>query len=168
MNIHDAVAYLNESIEDQLDRRTLFYRAVRALLEDYQNKADQADEMISNLMDTEPLEIMSGREQVLRTAREAVLGDRNNSYGEPSQDFACTSALWNIVLLAKIQQQLEFSGAPKEIIEPVSAQLSSVLSPDDVALFQILLKCSRQTHMNKFDNWVDMAGYAACGWDATP
>lgn len=35
--------------------------------------------------------------------------------------------------------------------------------PRDVAMAMILLKCSRESHQRKLDNWVDIAGYARCG-----
>lgn len=38
---------------------------------------------------------------------------------------------------------------------PVTAQ--------DVVIAMVLLKVARQMHASNADNWVDMAGYAACG-----
>ena len=37
------------------------------------------------------------------------------------------------------------------------------VAPQDVAMAMILLKMARQQHASKDDNWVDIAGYAACG-----
>ena len=39
-----------------------------------------------------------------------------------------------------------------------------VFEPFHVAQFMILIKMSRQLHQRKADNWVDVAGYARCGW----
>lgn len=77
-------------------------------------------------------------ESVLEEARRLVNGDRQNQYGPPDQDFQRTARMWSAL------KGVEFSA-------------------QDVAAFMICLKLSRQTHQNKRDNWVDVAGYAECG-----
>jgi hypothetical protein len=82
---------------------------------------------------------------VLDTAKQLTRGDRNASYGEPNQDFMKTAAMWSGYLKFKLQEGI-------------------VLQPKDVAAMMIMLKLSRAEHAAKLDNWVDAAGYAACGW----
>lgn len=77
-------------------------------------------------------------EDILDEAKRLTSSDRQNAYGPPNQDFARTAGMW-------------------------SAFLQHPVTPQDVACMMIMLKCSRQTHQQKRDNWVDMAGYARCG-----
>jgi hypothetical protein len=87
------------------------------------------------------------RAEVLDAARSAVLEDRNNSYGPPHQDFQRT---------ADALTALGFR-APDE--GPISAH--------HVAMMMIILKSSRLTwNPLKMDSWIDIAGYAACGFEA--
>lgn len=82
---------------------------------------------------------MSIREDVLDTAKEIVCNDRNNQYGEPEDNFGLIAKLW-------------------------SCYTSTNLSSKDVANMMILFKVARNaTGNSKVDNWVDIAGYAACG-----
>ena len=77
-------------------------------------------------------------EDVLEEALRITRGDRQNQYGPPDQDFQRTADMW-------------------------SALKGVTFTKKEVAMFMILLKCSRQTHQDKRDNWVDIAGYARCG-----
>jgi len=87
---------------------------------------------------------MNRRAEVLATAEQLINGDRNNQYGDPRQDFKRTAELWQAYL-----------GVPIE--------------PHDVAALMALLKLSRiRWSPNKADSWIDLAGYAACGWDCVP
>ena len=83
-------------------------------------------------------------EDVLEEALRITGGDRMNAYGPPDQDFRRTAGMWTALFGQKM--------AP-----------GAAFTPQDVALAMILLKCSRQTHMQKRDNWTDIAGYARCG-----
>lgn len=91
----------------------------------------------------------SPREEVLDAARDAVMRSRNNTYGPPNQDFSRTAAILNAMGFR---------------FHTVNTQL--FISADQVALIMIALKMSRSVwapeHM---DNWVDIAGYAACAWE---
>lgn len=83
------------------------------------------------------------RSDILLTAEELVNGDRNVQYGDPRQDFQRTADMW-------------------------SAYLGYRVEPHDVAAMMCLLKVSRiRWSPLKKDSWVDLAGYAACGWDCT-
>ena len=83
-------------------------------------------------------------EDILDTAARITRGDRNASYGPPDQDFRRTAGMWSALFGAKLQEGVTFE-------------------PRDVAMAMILLKCSRESHQRKLDNWVDIAGYARCG-----
>lgn len=77
-------------------------------------------------------------EDILEEALRITRGDRQAQYGPPDQDFQRTAKIW-------------------------SALKGIELTANDVAMFMIALKLSRQTHQRKRDNWVDIAGYARCG-----
>ena len=78
-------------------------------------------------------------EDVLEEALRLTTGDRNNQYGPPTQDFQKTATMWGAILGCEVE-------------------------PKDVALCMIALKLSRATWSDKRDHYVDIAGYARCGW----
>ena len=81
------------------------------------------------------------RETVLDDAKYAVCGDRDHQYGSPEDSFERIARLWSVYL-------------------------SRPLLTSDVANMMILFKVGRNmTGVAKLDNWVDIAGYAACGAD---
>ena len=78
------------------------------------------------------------RKECLNAAIDAVCKDRENTYGIPEDNFKLIAALWSTYTGTKI-------------------------SPRDVAVMMILLKVARvRTGTNHSDNFVDIAGYAAC------
>ncbi len=86
------------------------------------------------------------REDVLQAAVRCVNGDRQEDYGSPENSFGVIAALWN----AYLRQYLR-----PNIIG---------VNPKDVAAMLGLLKIARiATGHGKADNWIDLAGYAACG-----
>lgn len=89
--------------------------------------------------------LVTAREVILETAKTYVLGDRNNTYGSPVQDFTRTADLWSAL-------GFSYNG------EPVKAH--------HVAMAMASLKLSRLAWSPlHVDNWVDLAGYAACGYE---
>lgn len=79
------------------------------------------------------------REVLLAQAEQLVNGDRNVDYGDPNADFERTADMW-------------------------SAYLGHPVAKHDVAAMMCLLKISRIAwSADKWDSWVDLAGYAACG-----
>jgi hypothetical protein len=81
------------------------------------------------------------RATLLFEAESIVNGDRNVQYGDPNADFARTAAMWSAFLGVEIQ-------------------------PWQVGAMMALLKISRISWSpEKYDSWLDLAGYAACGWD---
>ena len=85
------------------------------------------------------------RKETLETAIRCVCGQREKDYGKPEDTFEIIADLWRPYVRGKHDADVPFSG-------------------EDVAAMIALLKIGRiaggQTHE---DNWVDLAGYAACG-----
>lgn len=80
------------------------------------------------------------REEVLEKAKQCVCGDRESDYGSPEDNFKRIAVLWSTYLGI------------------------DALTPKDVAAMLALLKIARIASGHaKDDNWVDLAGYAACG-----
>lgn len=77
------------------------------------------------------------RKECLTAAIDAVCKDRENTYGSPEDNFKLIADLWSTYTGAKI-------------------------GPQDVAVMMILLKTARAKNSNHDDNFVDIAGYAAC------
>lgn len=81
------------------------------------------------------------RADVLELARRAVTVDRAATHGAPEDTFEMIAALWS----------------------PIVARREA-LSSADVCLMLGLLKVARAVgNPGHADNWVDLAGYAACG-----
>ena len=83
------------------------------------------------------------RDDVLSKALQCVTGDREEDYGTPEQNFRTISLLWSVYL----------QRTPRNYV-----------SETDVAAMLALLKIARiASGKAKADNWIDLAGYAACG-----
>lgn len=88
----------------------------------------------------------NGREEILERAKMCVCGDREEDYGSPENNFMTIAKLWTDYLHAEFKD------------------FNFILGPGDVAAMMILLKVSRiASGHGKSDNWIDIAGYAACG-----
>lgn len=86
------------------------------------------------------------RSEILDAAKRCVFGDREQDYGIPENNFKTIASLWNSYL----------------VVTGVSKYKS--LLATDVAARMALMKIARIASGNaKEDNWVDLAGYAACG-----
>ena len=84
------------------------------------------------------------KSEILKTAENIVNGDREKQYGKAENNFNTIANLWADYLSAKDE--------PTDI------------KPKDVAAMLALLKIARIASGHaKEDNWVDLAGYAACG-----
>lgn len=85
------------------------------------------------------------RSMVLEDARMAVCSDRNHQYGEPEDNFKMIAAYWN------------------DYLEGIDHRK---LTPSDIGDMMVLFKIARSTlktgAKKKGDNYVDIAGYAAC------
>lgn len=83
---------------------------------------------------------MTTRKEILKQATDAVYTDREGQYGSPEDNFRRIADLWTAY----------WGGYPFE--------------PKDVAMMMSLLKIARiATGKHKDDNYIDLAGYAACG-----
>ena len=84
------------------------------------------------------------KSEILKTAENIVNGDREKQYGKAEDNFNTIANLWADYLSVKVE--------PTDI------------EPKDVAAMLALLKIARiASGHSKEDNWVDIAGYAACG-----
>jgi len=84
-------------------------------------------------------ELKATRANILDTAKSCVCGDREQDYGTPEQNFSVIAKLW-------------------------TAYKGVELTAIDVAVFLSLVKIGRiSSGHGKADNWIDLAGYAACG-----
>lgn len=91
------------------------------------------------------------RESILEEAKRCVCGQREQDYGSPENSFRAIVSMWNSYLYAK------------GLIENNSEEWKG-LNPEDVAAMMVLFKIARHASgTGKKDNWVDAAGYAACG-----
>lgn len=93
------------------------------------------------------------RGSVLLEAKGLITGDRNATYGPPTQDFRRTAE----ALSALGYRRLDVDGVT-----------TIPLEPSDVAIMIAMVKMSRLMHSRqKRDNWVDLAGYAGCGYECS-
>lgn len=91
---------------------------------------------------------METRESILDKAKACVCGDREQDYGSPEKNFQRIASFWGTYL--------------RERCAPPEADVT--ILPEDVAAMLALLKIARIASGHaKADNWVDLAGYAACG-----
>ena len=80
----------------------------------------------------------SERKHLLQDAIRTVCKDRADEYGDMESNFDDIADLWTVYLGVKVERR-------------------------DVANMMILLKVARNGTPGHRDNWVDIAGYAACG-----
>lgn len=97
------------------------------------------------------------RQEALEEAIGLVTGDRNSAYGPPMQDFERTAG----ALSAMGYRRLD----PKDAYDHPTALK---INPHDVAIFVMMVKISRiMSTPGKRDSWVDIAGYAGCGYECS-
>lgn len=87
------------------------------------------------------------RAELLREAEKLITGDRNATYGSPTQNFQDTAAIWTVQLGHKLKE-------------------GEKIDPGEVAALMIGLKLARIKASPKRDNWADISGYAGCGYEA--
>mgnify|MGYP001593492931 CR=1 FL=1 len=79
------------------------------------------------------------RETILDKAKECVLRDRQSTYGDLEDNFGIIAQYW-------------------------STHMGYTVSSVDVSIMLALVKVARmKTSEDHADNWIDLAGYAACG-----
>jgi hypothetical protein len=82
-------------------------------------------------------------ENILEEANRLVSGDRQASYKHPNEDYACTAAIWQAMILKRFK-------------------IDVPLTPDFCCLMMAAMKISREAGLHKRDNLTDLAGYARC------
>ena len=88
------------------------------------------------------------REEILAAAKQCVCGDRDQDYGSPETSFNMIAALWEPYIREKC----------------VGPDVDVCITGADVGAMMCLFKLARiATDHGKADNWIDLAGYAACG-----
>jgi hypothetical protein len=92
------------------------------------------------------LPVETARGAVLLEARQLITGDRNQTYGPPTQNFQNIADLLNVQFMHKLKDGVVFT-------------------PIDVAIIMIQVKLARMIAQPKRDNFVDIAGYVACAWE---
>ena len=98
------------------------------------------------------------RSELLHAAEVCVCGQREEDYGTPEDSFRVIGELWETYIKEKCvgDPAAEVCIVPEDVAKPID--------PADVAALLALLKIARiATGHGKSDNWVDLAGYAACG-----
>lgn len=86
------------------------------------------------------------RRELLEQATSIVTGARAAVYGGPEDNFRRIANLWNAYIADTRHVDVD-------------------LQPHDVAALMILMKVARlEESPGHFDSWLDVAGYAACGW----
>lgn len=81
------------------------------------------------------------REDILKTAAEYVTRDRAATHGDAEDNFNLIAELWSAYLKPEAH-----------------------ITATDVAVMMVLLKAARiASNDSNADNWIDIAGYAACG-----
>ena len=78
------------------------------------------------------------RKEVLEQAEKCVNGSREEDYGSPEHNFDRIAKMWNAYLG------------------------DNIVDAHDVAMMLSLLKIARARSGRKMDNYIDLAGYAAC------
>jgi hypothetical protein len=82
------------------------------------------------------------RVEALREAARLISGERDAQYGSPDQNFNRIARIWSVVLGINVTEE-------------------------DVAMCMVGLKMARYASKSGFqpDTWVDIAGYAGCGYE---
>jgi hypothetical protein len=95
--------------------------------------------------EAEPIKLSSTRESILAAAKQAVCTDREGTYGSPEDSFSLIAELVAVYLSATNRRDVTIRSI-------------------DVSVIMMLLKQARIASGGPHpDNWIDIAGYAACG-----
>ena len=88
------------------------------------------------------------RAETLDAAKACVCGQRQEDYGNIEDNFTKIAELWEVYMRDRC----------------VGGTVDITILPEDVAVMMCLLKIARIASGHaKADNWIDIAGYAACG-----
>jgi hypothetical protein len=91
---------------------------------------------------------VSDREKLLRKAAQIIEGNRDEQYGTPEDSFNAIAGHWNQYLKKR-------------------EWINGGITAGDVAVMMILVKVARMESggLAQTDSWLDIAGYAACGFE---
>lgn len=86
--------------------------------------------------------VVEPRVEALREAARLISGERNKQYGSPLDNFNRTAKIWSVILNTEV-------------------------SAEDVAMCMVGLKVARYASKSGYqpDTWIDIAGYAGCGFE---
>ncbi len=86
--------------------------------------------------------VLQLRVQALREAATIIAGDRDVQYGGPEENFTRIAKIWSVIIGVDI-------------------------TPEDVAMMMVGLKVARYASKSGFqpDTWIDIVGYAGCGYE---
>lgn len=98
--------------------------------------------MTSGNEETTTNESTTLRVEALREAARIISGERNKQYGGPEENFERIAKIWEVIF-----------GIP--------------VSNEDVAMAMVAVKVARYASKSGYqpDTWIDIAGYAACGYE---
>lgn len=93
------------------------------------------------------------KREILEAAIAACCGDRQLNYGTPEKNFERIAILWNAWMDIRVSNPSITEGE---------------FAPWEIAAMMILMKLARLANTpGHKDSWIDIAGYAACGYDIT-
>lgn len=82
------------------------------------------------------------RVDALREAARIISGERDKQYGGPEENFSRIAKVWSVILGVEV-------------------------TSEDVAMCMVGVKVARYASKSGFqpDTWIDIAGYAGCGYE---
>lgn len=85
---------------------------------------------------------VSPRAKMLAEASNIISGERDRQYGGPEDNFERIAKIWSVIFGVEVTKE-------------------------DVAMAMVAVKVARYASKSGFqpDTWVDIAGYAACGYE---
>lgn len=86
--------------------------------------------------------VVEPRVEALREAARLISSERNKQYGSPVDNFSRIAKIWSVILNTEV-------------------------SSEDVAMCMVGLKMARYASKSGYqpDTWIDVAGYAGCGYE---
>lgn len=116
-----------------------------AVWEDAANSGEESKSVFFEDYTGETAPDPASRRGILLQAIKCVCGDRDQDYGSPEHSLSAIGAFWADYIKAKYGADIPLTGA-------------------DTSAMMVLFKMARvATGHGKADNWVDAAGYSACG-----
>lgn len=141
----------NEELIQALDRLKVQTGSLACLGCGYEhNCATKGCRILREAVEQLSAPVIRTRAEILEAAGKCITGGRDEEYGEPEDSFDLIARLWEPYIRAVC----------------VSPSADVTIRPQDVAILMALLKIARAAVSDKPDNFVDLAGYAACAGEA--